>query len=191
MDTKNSQELSNILDFLRTAEQLKDTLRTAWSSNGRQESTAEHTWRLCLMVMLFADQFPAVDPLKLLKMCIIHDLGEAIHGDIPAVEQVARHDKAQQERRDLMTLVQPLPPQLQQDIVSLWDDYENVLSEEAKLAKAFDKLETLLQHTQGVNPAGIDYGFNLSYGKQYTDATELTAALRALIDKNTEQLARQ
>ncbi|GAL28555.1 HMP-PP hydrolase (pyridoxal phosphatase) Cof [Vibrio variabilis] len=113
------------------------------------------------MVMMFAEQYDQIDTLKLLKMCIIHDLGEAISGDIAATDQVEGTNKGEQERKDLLTLLNPLPEQLREEIVMLWDDYENASSEEAKLAKAFDKIETLLQHTQGENPKDFNYGFNL------------------------------
>lgn len=182
-------EIEGVLEFLRGAEQLKNTLRTARTSNGRHESTAEHTWRLCLMVMMFSEQYPHIDSLKLIKMCIIHDLGEAIGGDIAAIDQVEGSNKGEQERRDLITLIAPLPDYLKQDILVLWDEYENASSEEAKLAKALDKIETLLQHTQGQNPDDFDYGFNLSYGRKYTDSDELTASIREIIDKDTEALA--
>ena len=183
-------ELAGILAFLNGAEQLKQTLRSAHTSNGRQESTAEHTWRLCLMVMLFEKQFSDIDMLKLLKMCIIHDLGEAISGDIAAVDQIEGCDKGAQERIDLLELMAPLPQDLQDEILLLWDEYEHASSPEAMMAKAFDKLETMLQHTQGMNPPDFDYGFNLNYGKRYTDNTPLTAQIRTLIDIDTARLAK-
>ena len=182
-------ELKGILSFLRGAEQLKNTLRTSKTSNGRHESTAEHTWRLCLMVMLLEKQYPDVDVLRLIKICIIHDLGEAISGDIAAVDQVEGMDKSKEERADLELLISPLSEDLQSEILVLWDEYENASSKEAQLAKAFDKLETILQHTQGKNPENFDYGFNLSYGKKYTDFDEITSSLRAIIDKDTKKLA--
>lgn len=86
-------------------------------------------------------------------------------------------------------LIRPLPSSLREEILSLWDEYENASSKEALLAKAFDKIETILQHTQGDNPPDFDYGFNLNYGKKYTDYDDLTAKLRALIDKDTKLLA--
>ncbi|TDF38197.1 HD domain-containing protein [Alteromonadaceae bacterium M269] len=182
-------ELKGILSFLRGAEQLKNTLRTLKTSNGRHESTAEHTWRLCLMVMLLEKQYPDVDVLRLIKICIIHDLGEAISGDIAAVDQVEGMDKSKEERADLELLISPLSEDLKSEILVLWDEYENASSKEAQLAKAFDKLETILQHTQGKNPENFDYGFNLSYGKKYTDFDEITSSLRAIIDKDTKKLA--
>ncbi len=186
----NSKELNSILNFLRSAEQLKNTLRSAHTSEGREESTAEHTWRLCLMAMLLAENYPDLDQLKLLKLCIIHDLGEAVSGDIPAIHQVAGVDKSIEERKDFLSLVELLPANLKSELISLWDEYEAAQTFEAKLAKALDKIETVLQHTQGKNPADFDYGFNLHYGKKSADFDPITRQLRAIIDEETERLAK-
>ncbi|WP_226501478.1 HD domain-containing protein [Pseudomonas sp. MWU16-30322] len=183
----NLEIINGRLDFLREAEKLKDILRSAHTSSGRTESTAEHSWRLCLMAIVFADQLAGLDLLKVLKMCVIHDLGEAINGDIPAVNQAAFPDKGEQERNDLLLLTRSLDEALRNEILALWDDYENAQSAEAKAVKALDKLETLLQHNQGLNPADFDYGFNLGYGKKYTSADPVFATLRELIDQDTRQ----
>lgn len=180
------EKISGRLEFLREAERLKDVLRSAHTSSGRPESTAEHSWRLCLMAMVFADELPGLDLLKMLKMCVIHDVGEALNGDIPAVDQVAFPDKGAQERNDLLLLMRSLDEPLRNEILALWDDYENAESAEAKAVKALDKLETLLQHTQGLNPADFDYRFNLTYGQKYTSTAPVFAALRTLIDRDTK-----
>jgi len=185
------EKISGRLEFLREAEKLKDVLRSAHTSSGRTESTAEHSWRLCLMAMVFADELVGLDLLKVLKMCVIHDLGEAINGDIPAVDQAAFPDKAEQERNDLLLLTRSLDEALRNEILALWDDYEHARSTEAKAVKALDKLETLLQHTQGQNPADFDYRFNLTYGKKHTSAAPVFAALRALIDQDTQARIQQ
>jgi putative hydrolase of HD superfamily len=176
--------LDGTLDFLRRAEALKSTLRSGYAASGRQESTAEHTWRLCLMVMVLADGLDGVDALKLFKMCLVHDLAEAVGGDIPATDPRAT-DKAAQERRDLLALIAPLPPARRDEIVGLWEEYEAGTSPEAILAKGFDKLETILQHNQGLNPPGFDYSFNLVYGATHTGRHPLTAAIRAVLDAET------
>ena len=191
-----SSDLTGILAFLRSAERLKSTTRTGYTSAGEQESVAEHTWRLCLMALVLAPEFPDVDFAKLVKICIIHDLGEAINGDVPAPEQARRAaagelaGKAEQERRDLMQLLAPLPARIAGEIAALWDEYEAAQSPEAKLAKALDKLETIMQHNQGRNPAGFDYRFNLGYGRQHTAANPLIAQVRAILDEETETRAR-
>jgi putative hydrolase of HD superfamily len=84
-----------------------------------------------------------------------------------------------------------LPDPLRHQITALWDEYEAAASPEAKLAKAFDKLETIMQHNQGRNPPDFDYRFNLDYGRQHTVGSPLIEAVRELLDRETEERARQ
>ncbi|MES3035576.1 MAG: HD domain-containing protein [Gemmatimonadota bacterium] len=190
----DSHALSGILEFLRAAEALKVTTRSGYTSDGRRESVAAHTWRVCLLAMTLAPSQPALDVGRLLRICIVHDLGEAIGGDIPAPEQarrVARGEtgKAEAERADLLTLIAPLPASLHDEILALWDEYEAAQTPEAQFAKAVDKLETILQHTQGANPPDFDYRFNIGYGRAYTERPEVVAELRAILDAETERRA--
>jgi putative hydrolases of HD superfamily len=186
----HADELDGVLAFLRAAERLKTVTRSGWTSTGKAESVAEHTWRLCLMAMVLYGRAEDIDLARLLKMCLIHDLGEAIGGDVPAPAQVAGSPKAGQERADLLSLVEPLPAAGRREILELWDEYEAASSPEAKLAKGLDKLETILQHTQGRNPDDFDYAFNLDYGQRYTAADPVLAALRSRLDEVTAQRAR-
>jgi len=194
MDTK---DLEGLLGFLRHAERLKTFHRSGFTSTGHPESVAEHTWRVSLMALLLAPEFPDIDFGRLISICIIHDLGEAISGDIPAPEQVRRRaedeesDKAVQEREDLIELLSPLPERLRYEITRLWDEYDAAVSPEAKLAKALDKLETILQHTQGRNPPDFDYRFNLQYGREHTEEPALIARIRELLDQATESRAKR
>lgn len=181
----NTEKIKSRLAFLEEAEKLKNVLRSAHTSSGKQESTAEHSWRLCLMAMAFEEELAGLDMLKILKMCVIHDLGEAINGDIPAVSQNSHPEKAGQERKDLLTLMDSLDASLKTSILSLWDDYENAVSAEAKAVKALDKLETILQHNQGKNPPDFDYLFNLSYGRNYTDGSPFFETVREMLDGKT------
>lgn len=186
----NIEKLKGKLAFLREAEQLKDVLRSGYTSSGRAESTAEHSWRLCLMAMAFEEELAGLDLLKVLKLCVVHDLGEAIHGDIPAVSQGAHPDKSERERNDLLTLMAPLGndgSKLRGELLSLWEEYEAAASPEAKAVKALDKLETILQHNQGANPEDFDYAFNLGYGRKHTGTTPLFSALRELVDDDTRR----
>ena len=187
-DLSMQERLSQILNFLREAELLKSTLRSGHMASGRQESVAEHTWRLCLLAMVLAPEFPEVDAHRLMKICLIHDLGEALQGDIPAPLQDPNVDKSQSEREDLLELLSPLPELQRSEILELWEEYEQATTPEAKLAKAFDKLETLLQHTQGQNPPDFDYAFNLDYGRKYTELNAHTRQLRDWIDEETRRL---
>ena len=181
--------LNGILEFLRTAERLKNATRSAWTSEGRQESVADHSWRLCLLALVLRDSYRTIDFAKLMRICIVHDLGEAIGGDVPAPEQAGQPSKAHQERCDLQTLLLPLPEGIAQEILTLWDEYEAAESPEARLAKGLDKLETIMQHNQGKNSPGFDYRFNLSYGRRFTGDDPLLAAIREILDGETSERA--
>lgn len=183
----NIENIKGRLAFLQEAEKLKSVLRSSHTSTGREESTAEHTWRLCLMAMTFADELAGMDMLKILKMCLVHDLGEAIHGDIPAIEKNQHPNKSAQEKTDLLYLTRSLDESQQNAILALWQEYEDAASPEAKAVKALDKLETILQHNQGVNPPDFDYEFNLTYGQKHTSADPLFALMRSIIDEATRQ----
>ncbi len=185
MRETDTARIRGIIEFLHQAERLKDTLRSGVTSGGRSESTAEHSWRLCLLVMLFEKELQDVDLHRLIKLCIVHDLGEAISGDVPAIHQREDDDRAARERRDLVVLCSPLPEDLKAEIIALWDEYNAASTLEAILAKGFDKLETMLQHVVGMNAPDFDYEFNLSYGVAATDRHPLIRQIRELVDDAT------
>lgn len=186
----DKSELNGCIAFLQEAERLKNVLRTAHTSEGRRESTAEHSWRLALFAMLLEDELPGLDFARILKMCVIHDLGEAIHGDVPAIHQTpGAPDKSAREREDLQTLAAPLPQRLRAQLLALWDEYDAAASPEARIVKGLDKLETMIQHNQGMNPADFDYAFNLGYGTQHTARHPLLAAMREMVDEVTRERA--
>ena len=171
------------LAFLERAEALKDTFRSGFTSGGRSEDTASHTWRLCLWVLVFEDQFEDLDLAKLLKLAVLHDLGEAISGDVPATLQTG--NKSAQERADFQILLDGLPENLGASFLTLWDEYDTAGSSEARVIKGLDKLETILQHTQGENPSDFDYEFNLNYGQKHMGGHPLLGVLRTLVDDKT------
>jgi putative hydrolases of HD superfamily len=70
-----AEDLDALHAFFRAVEPLKDTLRSGSTSGGRRESTAEHTWRLCLIAVTLQEVLPEIDHLRLLQMLVIHDLG--------------------------------------------------------------------------------------------------------------------
>lgn len=178
-------ETQKVLAFIRAAERLKDTHRSGWTSSGARDTVAGHTWRLCLMAMVLHPRFPEADLGRLLEICVVHDLGEAIGGDIPAPKQTAVGGKSEGERADLFQLLDPLPTAVRNRLIARWDEYEAGATLEARLAKALDKLETIIQHNQGQNPSSFDYEFNLGYGRAYTDMHPVLADIRAELDRET------
>ena len=181
----NNDQILNTLSFIKSAERLKNVLRSAHTSSGRKESTAEHTWRLCLLAIAFGKEFGEVDMAKLLKICVVHDLGEAISGDVPAPKQSKGNSRAIQERRDLQTLIKELPAEAKSEFLSLWDEYEQSSTPEGRIVKGLDKLETIIQHNQGKNAADFDYNFNLAYGSDRMSAHPLLGKIRTIADAET------
>jgi putative hydrolase of HD superfamily len=178
-------EIGGTIAFLALAERLKDTLRNGRTATGRTESTAEHSWALCLAALVLGDRL-GVDTGRLLQVCLVHDLAEALTGDLPAPTPRKPGVKEAREREALATLTMTLPTGPRQAILALWEEYETGSTPEGRIARGLDKLETILQHAQGLNPRGFDLAYNLAYGRKDTDAHPVLAALRARLDEATQ-----
>lgn len=172
-------------DFLAGASALKDTLRSGFTPGGRPESTAEHSWRLGLLALVLADDTKGIDLGRVLSLILVHDLGEAIGGDVPAIHQLPGDDRAARERADLASLCAPLPADVAARILDLHDEYSDARTPEAVMTRGLDKCETMLTHAEGANPADFDYAWNLGYGVEATARTPLLQALRAVVDART------
>ncbi|RIJ42678.1 HD domain-containing protein [Pontibacter oryzae] len=144
------KELKQVLEVLQLAEKLKYEMRHSWLSNGRQESVAEHTWRMSLMVVLLEPYLDfELDVARTLKMVIVHDLVEAEAGDIPAFEvntAALKALKRQAELAAIENLRTKLGNGIGQHVFELWHEFEDKVSYEARVANALDKLEVQLQH---------------------------------------------
>lgn len=144
------EQLQRVLEVLNLAEKLKYELRHSWLSNGRQESVAEHTWRMSLMVLLLEPYLDhEIDVAHTLRMVIIHDLVEAEAGDIPAFDVNTPELKEQKRQRELAAIERlrdTLGMGLGQHLYELWHEFEDKLSYEARVANALDKLEVQIQH---------------------------------------------
>lgn len=139
----------SILEMLHIAEKLKMELRHSWLSNGRQESSAEHSWRLSLMVLLIAPETGLnMDLHKTLKMALVHDLVEAEAYDIPAFEKGREEEKKQVELAAANKYRELLNSPVGDEIFSLWQEYEKRETVEAKFVKAMDSLEVRIQHNE-------------------------------------------
>ena len=179
--------IEQYLRFIKEAERLKAVTRTAWTHDGRRESTAEHSWRLALLAAVLTGERPRLDMQRVLLMCLVHDLGEAYDGDIPAVAQMADGTKEASELVAIDKLTRMLPPAAGTAIRKIWEEYEACQTPEARWVKALDKAETIIQHNQGANPADFDYAFNLTYGSGYFRDDDLLRDLRRLLDDETRR----
>ena len=179
--------IDKVIRFIKEIENLKSVTRTAWTKTGRRESTAEHSWRLAMLLMVLREDFKDLDIDKAIKMSLVHDLGELYDGDISAKLQNDNDNKAYMEEKAMRRMLTILPENLAENIYDLWKEYNECSTKEAKLVKAMDKLETIVQHNQGENPEDFDYEFNLQYGKQYFMDNEILEYMRYIIDEDTKE----
>ena len=166
------------IEFLNKIEKLKCNTRHSWTSSGRHESVAEHSWRLAVMAMLCADEYPELDMNKVIKMCLIHDFGEAITGDIPSFWKTEQNEA--EEDLAVTHLLSMLPAEMQQDLHSLFTEMNDMQTSEAKLYKALDNLEGVLSHNEAPISTWIEreYTENLTYGEKNCEWSEWTRQLR-------------
>lgn len=179
--------IDKVIRFIKEIENLKSVTRTAWTKTGRRESTAEHSWRLAMLLMVLREDFKDLDIDKAIKMSLVHDLGELYDGDISAKLQNDNDNKAEMEEKAMRRMLTILPDGISEKIYDLWKEYNECSTKEAKLVKAMDKLETIVQHNQGDNPEDFDYEFNLQYGKQYFMDNEILEYMRYIIDEDTKE----
>ena len=128
-------EPEKLLEALHTAEKLKDTTRHCYTSKGRHESVAEHSWRIALMAFWLRDEFPRADMDKVIRMCLIHDLGECFTGDIPAFDKTAADEAA--EEALLSRWVDSLPEPVCTEMRTLYAEMAALQTTEAKIYTAW------------------------------------------------------
>ena len=145
----------------------------------------EHSWRLTLLAALLLKDFPTLDPRRTLLTALIHDLGELYDGDISAALLPDENVKLDMERKAVHRLFSLLPDEDRNFFLQLWEDYNAAATPEARLIKALDKAETIIQHNQGKNPPDFDYSFNLDYGVSWFQDSPLLRELRELLDAET------
>ena len=153
--------------FLDRVEKLKSVPRHCVTSDGVQEYVAGHSWRVALMAYLMKDELGEIDIDKVIRMCLIHDLGEAVTGDIPVFEKTDEHEAVEKEALD--RLLQQLPAPLYQELAALFAEMEALETKEATVYKALDKLEAVIQH----NESDISTWLPLEYELQQTHAAEI------------------
>ncbi len=180
-------EAKKLLEVLHLAERLKDATRHCYTSGGRRESVAEHTWRMCLMALLMEDEFPDVDMNKVIKMCIIHDLGEAFTGDIPVFYKTAADEE--KEASLLNQWVASLPAPYDRQLQQLFAEMDARETVEAKIYKALDGMEAVIQHNESALDTWIphEYELNKTYAEDRVTFSPYLTEFRKLLREETEE----
>lgn len=178
-------EAKELLRVLHTAERLKDETRHCCTSGGRHESVAEHSWRLALTALFLRDEFPALDMDRVIRMCLIHDLGECFTGDIPSFLKSGGDEE--RERSALETWVASLPAPYSVELKTLYAEMDALETDEARLYKALDKLEAVIQHNESDIATWLprEYELNLTYADENVAFSDYLKRLREEIRRET------
>lgn len=170
-----------LLDFMSVAERLKCNMRHSRTTDNRRESVAEHTYRLCVFAWLVKEEFPDCDMDKVMKMCLFHDLGEAVTGDIPAF--VKTDDDREIEGNAISSVTAILPEKEQKELDDLFDELEKAETMEAKIVHALDKMEALIQHNEAdiATWLPLEYDLQMTYGEKECEAAPYLRKLREVI----------
>lgn len=180
-------ELKEFMEIVHFAETLKNQTRHAWTSAGRHESVAEHSWRLSLMAYFLRDKFPEADMDKVIRMCIFHDIGEAFTGDIPAFEKTKSHSDAEDEVVDRWVVKLPAPHD--REIGKLFEEMRGRRTLEAKIYKALDKMEAVIQHNESDIRTWLplEYDLQLAYGEKETAFSEVFREIKEFANNETRK----
>ena len=184
---RDEMKPEKVIEFLKITEKLKCNTRHSWTSTGRRESVAEHSWRLSLMALLLEKEIEGVDFQKIIKMCIIHDLGEAITGDIPSFLKTEEDSKV--EENAIIELLETLPEPQKTDMLTLFEEMEQRQTMEAKIYKALDRLEAVIQHNEAPISSWLplEYELQQTYGWEEAQVHERLSQLRQTAKEDTLQ----
>ena len=176
-----------LLDFMSLAEKLKCNTRHSWTSDGRHESVAEHTCRLCVFAWLVKEEFPQLSMDHVMKLCLFHDLGEAVTGDVPCFEKKDCHREAEDE--GIKKAASMLPEKYEKELLEMFRELDENKTEEAKPVHALDKMEAVIQHNEAPIDTWIplEYDLQLKYGQEQAKAFPYLAELRRAVEEDTRR----
>jgi putative hydrolase of HD superfamily len=181
------QNAIEIIEFLKFSSKLKSQQRSIKISQDRHESVADHSWHLCIMVLLVHPHLQkSVDLLKTLKMALVHDLVEAEMGDIPYgltfTNKKIKNDKSTKEKKEIEKIKKMIGGELGEEVYNLWHELEKLQNSEAKLVKALDSLEANHQSIL----FDVDYWDDYFYKIALTKAEKYCKHEKILININNE-----
>lgn len=176
-----------LIDILAVAARLKTSPRHCFTEPGRRESVAEHCWRLALAAMLLSGEpeFHDLDMNRVIRMALIHDLGEAFTGDIPTFLKSTADDRAE---ADVLTRwIGGFPEPQRGEWLALWTEMEAQETREARLYKALDKLEAVISHNESdiATWLPLEYDLQLTHGREEVAFSPYLTSLKAAVDDVT------
>lgn len=155
------------VNFIKEIDKLKYIQRkTKLFNSERHENDAEHSWHLAMMTIVLAEHSDKpIDILKVLKMVLIHDIVEIDAGDTFIYDLTKNHTNTDQELIAAKRIFGLLPKEQANELIAIWEEFEEGITDDAKFAKSMDRFEPLLQNTS--NNGGTWMEFNVPYKMVY------------------------
>lgn len=182
-------EYRQFLDILMQAGKLKTTPRHCFTEGDRYESVADHSWRISLMAMLLSheEEFRDLDMNRVIRMCLIHDLGESFTGDIPTFLKKSSDEEGEEDI--LRNWINTFDEETRKEWLDLLDEMNAQKTLESRVYKSLDKLEALISHNESDIRTWLplEYDLQLTYGQDQISFSPYLKGLRVLIDDWTKE----
>jgi len=187
----NKDKIREIIDFVGEVGKLEATWRFSATFKDRKESVADHSWRLSLLSFLVADELKLnLNLAQTLKIAIVHDLAEALTGEIDAFRvitgEISKKSKDKNELKAIMTITSNFS--FGKNIKELWQEYLDQATREAKYVRALDKLEAFLTILEAGHQ---EYKQNVFYGNYADEAVSNFAELEPLLAEVKKRLKKE
>ena len=176
-----------LLGFLQLAERLKSVPRHCYTAEGERESVAAHAWRVALLALLLEKEQPDIDMRRVIELALVHDLGEAVTGDIPSFLKTDRDERV--ESGALSQIAALLPAPEGERLRALFREWEEGSTREARFCRALDKLEAVISHNESPLDTwlSLEYELNMTYANDNVAFSPYLTALREAVRKETEE----
>lgn len=179
------QDLEKLVDFFVEIESLKKTFRFSTCPENVRDSSADHSWKLAFMSSILDGEIKEINPYHAVQICLVHDLAEAITGDIDSYRivlgEITKEQKYKMEE-EVMEGIKERVPSIGPKIYDLWREFEDCKTPEAKYARAMDKIEALV-HLLHVNYVARENNAEAELTAKYADkAVEEFPQLKPLLN---------
>ena len=186
--------LQKQIAFIKEIDKIKYIQRRSKLFNSdRRENDAEHSWHLSMMAIVLAEHSEnPIDLLKVLKMVLIHDIVEIDAGDTFVYDTTKNHLNTDEELIAAKRIFGLLPKEQAEELIAIWEEFEEGETDEAKFAKSMDRFEPLLQ--DATNDGGTRMEYNVPYQNVYdmnkvikNGSTTIWNYAKNLIDESVEK----